>query len=177
MDVSKTKVSYAFKCKGMEDAVQRNRKEWCYKMLFDMYFSSLNPEYQQWLDNHIINHSFAFDIDFGADYGLIMFYSESDRPEKFSEMIQSTMRKIETIDEKVFQNLKNRYFGISINHLNNHKQIAVSYMRNTFGGLDFFEAMEVIETINASDLLQVLKEIDYDNTCEVRICPNMETGM
>lgn len=171
MNVSKTKVSYALKCKGIKDPILRNRKEWGFKILFDLYFSSLNPQYQEWLNKGLVNHSFGFDIDFGEDYGYLMFYSESDKPEQFKDLIVSVIKSISDIDEIKFENLKHRYFGMCINQLNDHKQIAISYIRNLFGGIDFYEAIEVIESITKEEVLALIQELDFDNTCSVFIEP------
>lgn len=176
MDISVPKVTVSFKMPGNKNAFERNRKEWCYKMLFDLYFSSLNPEYQRWIDEEIINPSFSFEIDLGADYGLLLFYSESEKTDEFEAIIFDTLKNIETIEESMLEKLRNRYFGISINALNDHKQIAVSFMRNYFAGLDFFEALEVVESIDANDLLTCLSEIDFDNYTKVIIEPNSNNG-
>lgn len=176
MDISIPKVTVSFKMQGMEDAYERNRKEWCFKMLFDLFFSSLNPQYQKWIDEQIINPSFSFEIDLGSDYGLIMFYSETDKIEQFEAIIFDTLKSIDNIKEEMLCNLRNRYFGISINSLNDHKQIAVTFMRNYFTGLDFFEALEVVESIKSEDLLKVVNEIDFDNYTKVIIKPNSYNG-
>ena len=55
MDVSVPKLSYACKLQGMEDVYARTKAEWCIKIMLDAVFSSLNPDFQQWLDEGIIN--------------------------------------------------------------------------------------------------------------------------
>ncbi|NBK97021.1 MAG: insulinase family protein [Erysipelotrichia bacterium] len=176
MEVSIPKVTISFKMKGNANSEQRNRDEWCYKMLFDLYFSSLNPNYQKWIDEEIINPAFSFEIDLGSDYGMLMFYGESEKIEAFEKMIFDTLQQIEQIDEKALETLRHRYFGVSINALNDHKQIAVTYMRNYFANLDFFEAIEVVETIKAEDLIVALKNIDLDNYSKVVIEPIVQNG-
>lgn len=171
MDIAVEKVNLSFKLEGIEDAVIRNKREWTYKILLDMFFSSLNPDFQKWIDDEIINTSFSFETDFGRDYGLLMFYSESNKSEEFKDMILSTFKSIKEIDEKVLQQLKNRYFGISINALQNQKQVAITCMRNYFAGLDFFESIEVIESITKEDVLEALHEIDLENNVKVTIMP------
>ena len=172
MDISIPKVNIAFKCAGIEDVELRNKKEWCFKMLFDMYFSSLNVEYQTWLDDKIINNSFSYEIDFGKDYGILMFYSESEQPEVFQETVLKRLNTIENIDDAILEQLKRRYFGLSINALTSERQVAITYMRNYFANLDFFASIDVIETITKEDLLKALKEIDLDNFAKIVIRPN-----
>lgn len=171
MDVSMPKVNLAFKCEGIKDIQERNKKEWSYKLLFDMYFSSLNEDYQNWLDKNIVNSSFSFEIDFGYDYGLIMFYSETTKVDEFLLMMIETLKNIDTVSEKRLEQLKRRYFGVNINSLTSGKQVAITYMRNYFSELDFFSSLEVIETITSEDLLKALKELDLKNYTKVIIEP------
>ncbi len=172
MDVSIPKINLSFKMEGIADAHERNRMEWCYKMLFDLYFTSLNPKFQSWLDEEIINDSFYFEIDFGSDYGLIMFYSETNKINQFKDMIFNVLRQIDDIDENKLSLLRKRYFGQNINALNDHKKIAVNYMRNYFAGLDFFSSLEVVENIQKQDLLDAVKRIQRNHYSEVVIYPN-----
>lgn len=171
MDINVPKVNLSFKLKGIEDSVVRNKKEWTYKILLDMYYTSLNPEFQNWIDNEWINTSFSFETDFGRDYGLLMFYSECEKSDEFKNVIINTFKNITEIDDKLLKQLKNRYFGMSINALQNQKQVAITCMRNYFAGLDFFESIEVIESITKEDVLEALHEIDLENNVKVTIMP------
>lgn len=171
MDISIPKVNVAFKLEGVKDPDERNKKEWSYKLLLDMYFSSLNPDYQTWLDKEIINTSFSFEIDFGEDYGLLMFYTETKQEKEFEKLVLDVLQSIKEVDEELLKQLKNRYFGLSVNSLQDQKQIAVSYMRNYFAGLNFFASIEVIEEIQKEDLEKVHNEIDYKKYTKVMITP------
>ena len=172
MDISIPKVTISFKMEGIEDVIERNKKEWSYKLLFDLYFSTLNPQYQTWIDEEIINSSFSFEIDFGSDYGLLMFYSETNKVDDFEVLIKQTLTQINAINNEELTTLKNRYFGLNINALNDHKQIAITFMRNYFSNIDFFEVLEIVEEIDAEDVMKALKEINLENSCKVIITPN-----
>ena len=67
MDVSVPKLSYACKLQGMEDVYARTKAEWCIKIMLDAVFSSLNPDFQQWLDEGIINDYVGSEVDLGKD--------------------------------------------------------------------------------------------------------------
>lgn len=174
MDISIPKITVSFKLDGVKNVIERNKKEWALKLLFDQYFSTLNPNYQKWMDEDIINSSFSFEIDFGDDYGLLLFYSETDKLNEFEKIIMDTLKSVDGIKQSALDSLKNRYFGMNINALNDHKQIAITYMRNYFSKIDFFEALEIVESIQVEDLYKVLKEIDLNNYCKVIIHPNAE---
>lgn len=172
MDISVPKVCLAFKMEGIKDPVIRNKIEWSYKLLLDIYFSSMNKNLQQWIDDEIINNSFSFEIDFGVDYGMILFYSETTKEKEFKSLILNTLTSIKTIEKEALDQLKRRYFGLSITALGSMKQIAITYMRNYFANQDFFESIEDLESIDENDLLNALKQIDLSNYTFVTIDKN-----
>jgi len=174
MDVGVPKVCVAFKLKGIKNPSERNKMEWKYKLLLDMYFSSMNPSLQKWIDDGIINNSFSFEIDFGDDYGMILFYSETNERDKFVHTILHTLSSIQSIEEAALNQLKQRYFGVSISALGSMKQIAITYMRNYFAKQDFFESIEDLENISTNELLDALSLVNLDNYSCVTIEKNKE---
>ena len=172
MDVSIPKVCLALKCFGIRDPRVRNRTEWIYKILLDLYFSSMNPKFQSWIDEEIINQSFSFEIDFGEDYGYILFYSETYKKDIFISTIFNTLKEIENINEETLEQLKRRYYGNSIMALQNMKQIAVTYARSYFANQDFFESIEDLESISSDELLDSLHKLNLNNYSVVQILPN-----
>lgn len=174
MDITIPKVCLAYKCEGIKDARERNKVECAYKFLFDMYFSSLNPDLQKWIDDEIINNSFTYEIDFGEDYGMILLYSETYKEKEFIETMQNVLRSITTINEEHLEQLKRRYFGVSVNALASHKHVAITYMRTYFAKQDFFGAIEDLENITIDDIYDVYKKIDLKNYSIVKITPNKQ---
>lgn len=166
MDVGMPRVCVSYKLEKMDSPKERNLNEWCFKTLFDYYFSTLNPKYQSWLDEEIINSSFNFEIDFGSDYSVILFYSETKLKDKFVALIQDVITNITMLDEQSLTQLKNRYFGMCINSLNSHQHIASSFMRNYFAGVEFFESIEDLENMNTKDIEQAFALFDI-NQCSV----------
>ncbi len=169
MDVGMPRVCVSYKLDKLNSAKERNLYEWCFKIIFDYYFSSLNSEYQTWLDKEIINTSFNFEIDFGDDYSLIMFYTETKQKESFVSLIKEVLKGIKGLDESTLIQLKNRYFGMSINALNSHQQIATSYMRGYFMGMDFFESIEDLESITLSDINEAFALLDTERCSIVEV--------
>lgn len=173
MDVSIPKTAYAYKLSGVKDAMERAKKEWCLKTMLDAHFSSLNPAFQGWIDEGIINDYVGSEVDLGEDHGLLMFYAETDEEERFEQIIKETMQAImkAEIDEDVLLRLKRRYFGQSIRSLNSFDDIAITYIRNYFEGLDFFEAMDVLYDITLEDLQDACRMLNDQYVCRVQLKP------
>lgn len=165
MDISIKKQAIAYKLTGLKDSSMRNRMEWCFKIMLDAYFSSLNPEFQAWIDEGIINDYIGSEVDFGEDHGLIMFYGESNDEMRFKDIVAKTWKRMqqEAVDKEMVERLKRRYFGQSLRSLNSFDDIAITYIRNYFEGLDMFDALECIDHICEEDFEQareILKNAD-----------------
>ncbi|MEG0841200.1 MAG: pitrilysin family protein [Erysipelotrichaceae bacterium] len=176
MDVSIPKLSIAFKEKGIQDPYERLKKEWCYRILFDMAFTSINDEYQTWMDQGIINDYFNYEVDYGSDYGLIMIVNETNKKDEFIEVILKTLKDLKTkeIDQKVFEQLKRRYFGQNIRSLNSFDDILVTYMRNYFDQIDFFKGIDLVYDIKLEDIKEAFKSFDIDTYAIVELLPNQK---
>lgn len=173
MDVSEPKIAVAYKCKGIEHNIERMKAEWCVKILLDVYFTSLNPDYQTWLDESIINDFVGCEVDFGDDYGMVLFYAETSKADAFLQVVEQVVANIHSghIDEDVLRQLKRRYYGQSIRSLNSFDDIAITYARSYFDNIDFFETMNVIEQITKDMILEVCSKLNFDKKCVVELTP------
>lgn len=79
MDITVPKLAIACKLAPCVDALERLRREWCIRLAQDLCFSSLNPQYQRWLDEGIISDFVGADVDLGADHGVLLFYTETQK--------------------------------------------------------------------------------------------------
>lgn len=173
MDVSIPKIAYAYKLEGVKDALDRARREWCLKTMLDACFSTLNPLYQDWIDQGIINDYVGCEVDLGEDHGMLMFYGETRDEEAFEKIVSQSVEAIAnaSISDEVLQRLKRRYFGQSIRSLNSFDDIAITFVRNYFEGLDFFEAMDVLYDINKEDIIEACACLNGVDVCKVELKP------
>lgn len=173
MDVSMPKLSIAYKMRGVEDIYERIKKEWAIRMVLDATFSSLNPDFQKWLDEGIINDFVGSDVDLGKDYGMMMFYSETNKKEAFLAIVKDIVQKIkqEGISESLLEQLKKRYYGQSLRSLNCFDDIAITMVRNYFDQSGFFASMDVLYDITLQDVKDACQMIDVDNFCVIDLLP------
>ena len=167
------KLSIAYKMRGVEDIYERIKKEWAIRMVLDATFSSLNPDFQKWLDEGIINDFVGSDVDLGKDYGMMMFYSETNKKEAFLAIVKDIVQKIkqEGISESLLEQLKKRYYGQSLRSLNCFDDIAITMVRNYFDQSDFFASMDVLYDITLQDVKDACQMIDVDNFCVIDLLP------
>lgn len=173
MDIQTPKVSLSYKLDGIEDVKKRIYAEWCIRMMIDSVFSSLNPEYQDWIDQGIINDFVGGDIDFGKDYGVLMFCGETEKRKEFYSLIESVVERISKgdIQEDVLQQLKRRYFGQTIRSLNSFDDIAITFVRNYFDQTDFFVSLDILDKICLEDIKECCKFIVKEHKSIIEIMP------
>lgn len=173
MDVTVPKICIAYKLKGIPDIKERVKTEWCIKIMLDAYFSSMNHEYQTWIDNDIINDYFGSEVDYGKDYGSILIYCETNYRDEFITLAEKGMQKMKSgeLSEEALQQLKRRYYGQMIRSLNSFDDIAISFVRSYFSGADFYMSMDILDQItikHIKEACQYLKEAPY---AEVMVSP------
>ena len=173
MDVSIPKVAIAYKLNGIRDIIERIKMEWSLRLLLDAYFTNLNPEFQSWLDQGIFNDFVGCDIDYGEDYGILMFYAETEKKEQFYQIVEETMTKLKQgiMDDAMLERLKKRYIGQTIRYLNSFDDIAISTVRSYFEHSDFFDGIVELQKITKDDLKLSVLPLKHASSCKVMIEP------
>ncbi|MCI8272354.1 MAG: insulinase family protein [Erysipelotrichaceae bacterium] len=176
MEVSVPKICIAYKLGGISDVRERIRQEWCIKIMLDAYFSSINEDYQSWIDDEIINDYFGSEVDYGENYGSVLIYSETEKQEAFEELVYNGVQSIAQakLSEDVLQQLKRRYYGQTLRSLNSFDDIAISFVRSYFDGSDFFQSMEILDAITMSDIEKACESLADAPFAEVIVQPKYQ---
>lgn len=159
MEITTPKIAVAYKLKPVSDVHARMRQEWCLRLAQDLWFSSMNEDYQKWLDEGVISDFVGADADLGEDYGVLLFYTESEKTPQFESLIDELIRRMqeEPVSARQLDQLKHRYYGQSVRTLNSFDDIAIGYIRSAFAGYDYLEAMDVIETITPQEVSEACR--------------------
>lgn len=173
MDVSVPKYCIAYKLAGIKDAETRTRVEWALRILLDANFTTLYPDYQEWLNQGIINDYCGSDADFGEDYGTIMFYGETKQKEAFLKLCEQCMERIRhaQIKEEVLEQLKRRYYASNIRSFNSFDEIAINYVRANFDHMDPFASLEILNQLTLADVKNAAKIVSSKNVTITELLP------
>lgn len=174
MDITVPKIAIAYKLSPCTNVMERLRQEWCIRLAQDLCFSSLNPDYQRWMDEGIISDFVGADIDYGEDYGVLMFYTETWKQDAFEQIVTKVcdqMAHIDVDEEQLIQ-LKHRYFGQAVRSLNSFDDIAIGYIRSSFAGYDYFAGMDLINAITITEIRETCQTLCLDHRSIVTIIPN-----
>lgn len=151
-DITTPKMSYAFKFPYQGE--NRLKDEFLLKIILEMTFSELNPEYQDLLDSGVFTNAFGFDIDLKDAFGVIYFFNESDFFDRFIEAIDRMMASL-PLDSVLFSQLKKRYYGEMIFSLSSISRIGITFARAHFDGLNYYEYLEMVQALTFDDLSSV----------------------
>lgn len=170
MDINKPKHVYALKLKpNFKDSDDIVYKQWCMDLYLKAYFSSINKDYQEWLNKGLINDYFGYEVDFDNDYAYILFYNESEE-DNIKELVDNELKK-DLITEEILTSIKRRYIGNSFDTLNDVESFDTGYVRDYVNGIDYFKSIEILTHISLDDLKAVFKGFDYSNYALIHILP------
>lgn len=172
MDVSTPKIALAYKFSPlMKSDKDRISDEWAIRCLLESHFSPLNPDFQSWIDQDIINDYFFFEVDFGKDYAMMMFVNETEHAETFKEFIETQLNllKEKGISFDVLNQLKKRYAGQCMRLYNSLDDIASTTIKGLFTGVDYFTLIRMIESLNQNSIKELYKTLDFSHDAFIEI--------
>ena len=171
MDINSSKSCYAIKLKPVfTTELDAYKKEWAIRLFLNAYFSNLNPEYQKWLDNKVINDYFGFEVDFSKDYANILFYIEGQNAEVLKELIDNELKK-DLFNKDILTQSKRKYLGLSYRLFNDIEGFTSGYIRDLLEGLDLFEEINTLMNLEYEDIIDIYKSFNYENYALINIFP------
>lgn len=173
MDVQQSRFGLAFKLAGIVDDRERYTLDLALRILMESYFSNTNTYVQKWLDQRLINDSFVYDSEFGRDYGYIMLVSETDEPDRLKEEFLMVCREMidKGIAPELLSSIKKRLYGSHIRLMNRFEDYAIAYGRAYYGGVNFFETLDILKNISQEDIERALSLVSLEHMAEVTLLP------
>jgi predicted Zn-dependent peptidase len=152
MDIEVAKGVYALKLDAHEGSSMNNvLKQFALRFLLEATFSELNPLYQEWIDQELINDYFDMDVDVSQNYSYIAFLCEHEHLDEVFDWIESMLKKVD-LDEITLNQLKRRYLGMSLKALNKPSSLSKQLIRYALNDLDFFDVLGLFQTMSMKDI-------------------------
>lgn len=168
MSIQASKLTYSFKIDHLSLDESVNLKyEWSLRMALELIFSSINDDYQNWLDKELIHDYFGFEVEVNKAYGFILFYGESESVDDFQTLINEGLKTDLSLFKDDFNDLKKRYKSMLIRSLNDHDDYAVSLIRSNFANIPFEYQFDVLDQIHFEDIQQSFNNIQNYSNCIV----------
>jgi predicted Zn-dependent peptidase len=175
MEIGATKMTYTFKLPPMpSDPVARHKREWALKLRLELLFSSLNPEYQKWVDRGVIHDYFGYDVEINDHYAFVLFYGETEDEHVFTTLIDTALHQ--PIDPLLpfLRQLKRRYRSYAFRLLDDQDDYAVHTIRGLFTKISLKDSLRVLEELTAHDLIEVFTLLDHAPHATVSVRPRKE---
>ena len=105
------------------------------------------------------------DYEFSRDYAHILVTGQSKEPEKVYESFKNAIRGLREkgIESEEFKRMKKMLYGSFIKEYDEPGDIARMFLADFFKGINSFEYLEEITTINEQYVEQILNEVFNEN--------------
>lgn len=147
----------------------RNRREWEISVAMDAWFSSVNPQYQHWLDAGQISSYFNYDASIERDFAMMQFYDRGRSQQEFCEFLRGQLRqwqRTEILPDTVSQ-LKRRSIGTFLHLFNHPSEIAYAVFNGGLKGVSVLEEMRLLEEITPESIRNTIQSLDLSNQSAV----------
>ena len=112
--------------------------------------------------------------DFSKGYAHVLITGQSKEPEKVFKELKNTIKTIKEngINEKDFIRSRKMIYGSYIKEYDGVQNIARMFLADFFKGINSFEYLEEIESVNLDYAKQVLNEIFIEDKMVLSIVRN-----
>lgn len=155
MSISRPMVQIAFKDPiRREKPAETIKKEYIVNLLLDIVFGRSSKNYNQLLEQGIIDNSFSCSYRKKPDYAYVHLHGESNRPDLMREKIKEKLVDIDHDEIKEnFERIKRKYQGSYIRLFNNFSHLASEFINYRRLGIDIFDLASIIDNITLEELL------------------------
>ncbi len=131
-------------------------------IIFDFLFSKSSNNYEQLLDEELINNTYNYELTLEYSYGFALISSDTKKPEALKNRLKEILINAKNLkmSEEAFTRIKNKLLGASIKALNSPESIANSFTRYKLNDMNMFDAIKAYETITLEDIEKVLPFFD-----------------
>ena len=116
----------------------------------------------------------SMEYDFNKNYAHILLTGQSNNPQELFEMFKEQIKKIEKngLNEKEVERTKRVIYGEFIKEYNDVVDISRMFLSDYFKGINSFDYLEEIETINLDYLNQILKDVFQNKKMVLSVVKN-----
>ena len=173
MDISFPYVCVGYKLKGSQSVEDANIKDLAIQMRLDSLFSTMNPDYQKWMDERIISQFAGAECDMCLDRGYILFYAQTQKVNEFIELVNQLIYKLvhEKMKEEDFIALQSSYTGANLRGLDHFESLAVDVIKSSMLHYDYWEWFNEVLNITQEKIMDVCSELDVSHKTITKIYP------
>ena len=160
MEVSIPLFTIGIKCKVPEKQ-EKIRTHIGVEILLNMIIGESSKLYQDLYNKGNILSMPFFDYEFTDDYAHVLISGISNDPEEFYSMFKKEIKNLKEngLNEEDFNRIKKMIYGRYVKQYNDVGDIARMFLSDFMKGINSFDYIEEIESVNFSSINNILKEI------------------
>ena len=141
------------------------KKHIAIEILLNIIMGRSSKLYKELYNEGLIYSGASLDYEFSKTYAHILIAGQSTEPEKLYEKFKVTVKELmeNGIDENDFERNKKMIYGGYVKEYNDVTDIARMFLADYFKGINSFDYIEEINSINVEYLNQVLKDVFKEN--------------
>lgn len=154
-----------------DDAWHYVRDDYMLNLWLNSRFESMNPDFQGWIDSHLIGGLCGAEADLSKDHGYIIVYAQTGDPDRFIEIVKEELQRKTPVPKEVFESLLIREKASSIRMCERFEALASQSVEGYFKGYDPLEDLNVLESIRLNDVNEFLDGLDLTHLATTTIYP------
>lgn len=141
------------------------KKHIAIEILLNIIMGRSSKLYKELYNEGLIYSGASLDYEFSKTYAHILIAGQSIDPEKLYEKFKLRVKELKEngIDENDFERNKKMIYGGYVKEYNDVTDIARMFLADYFKGINSFDYIEEINSINVEYLNQVLKDVFKEN--------------
>lgn len=141
------------------------KKHIAIEILLNIIMGRSSKLYKELYNEGLIYSGASLDYEFSKTYAHILISGQSTEPEKLYEKFKVRVKELieNGIDENDFERNKKMIYGGYVKEYNDVTDIARMFLADYFKGINSFDYIEEINSINVEYLNQVLKDVFKEN--------------
>ena len=181
MEVSRPLYTIGIKDKPFESCKNSSnnemvRKHIAVEILLNLIFGESSNLYKKLYDKGNISSTPSMDYEFARGYAHILMSGQANNPDEVYEELKNTISKMKEqgINQEDFERIRKTIYGDYVKEYNDVTDIARMFLADYFKGINSFEYIEQIGSINIQYAEQVLKEIFNENKMVLSVVRSAE---
>ena len=167
MEVSRPLYAIGIKLKLLSDLKSEEivRKNIIVQILLNLLLGESSQIYKKLYDSGNISYSPVMDFEFSKTYAHILISGQAEEPEVLYNELKKQINNFKkgNIKKENFQRLKKTLYGEYVKEYNDVSEIARMFLVDYFKGVNSFEYLEQIESVQYEEILQTLNEYFDEN--------------
>ncbi len=175
MNIQTPKISLGIKHKYNKlFGKEKMLNEIAFDILLELYFGTSSDEYEKLKNDNLINDTFGYETMFVEGCTFTVIDSNTTEPEKLDKRLRNAIEKLAQydFDEEYFEEVRNSMIGKYLRTLNSLEKIASNYNTYSSKDSDYFEMLDVLESVTKEDILKIREEFNINSIATLIIKNN-----